>query len=41
MAEKEPAKNCEQKDFFKPYGIKPAEVYVEPNPDICAGEKKK
>lgn len=34
-SEKKTAVKDDQEEFFKPYRIKPAEVYVEPNPDVC------
>ncbi|WP_347491137.1 hypothetical protein [Desulfoscipio sp. XC116] len=31
---------AESGEFYKPYRIKPAEVYVEPNPNICNPKDK-
>jgi len=38
-----PDKKIAKKDptgFYKPYRIKPAEIYVKPNPNVCAKNKK-
>ncbi|WP_157872762.1 hypothetical protein [Desulfoscipio gibsoniae] len=31
---------AEPGQFYKPYRIKPAEVYVEPNPNVCDPKEK-
>jgi hypothetical protein len=39
-SDKRAAAPDKHKGFYKPYRIKPAEVYVEPNPDVCSGGDK-